>query len=51
MIFAENTEQTTATIPRGVRKIKGADKAYRIRVGSYRVVYEVYDKDMGHTTE
>ena len=31
--------------PRGVRKIKGADKAYRIRVGSYRVVYEVYDKD------
>ncbi len=31
--------------PLGVRKIKGADKAYRIRVGSYRVVYEVYDKD------
>ena len=31
--------------PRGVRKIKGADKAYRIRVGSYRVVYEVYGKE------
>lgn len=31
--------------PRGVRKIKGADKAYRIRVGSYRVVYELYEKD------
>ena len=31
--------------PRRVRKIKGADKAYRIRSGSYRVVYEVYDKD------
>ena len=31
--------------PQGVRKIKGADKAYRIRVGSYRVVYEVYDND------
>ena len=29
----------------GVRKIKGAEKAYRIRVGSYRVVYEVYDND------
>ena len=31
--------------PHGVRKIKGAEKAYRIRVGSYRVVYEVYDND------
>lgn len=31
--------------PSGVRKIKGADKAYRIRVGSYRVVYEIYDNE------
>lgn len=31
--------------PQGVRKIKGAEKAYRIRVGNYRVVYEVYDND------
>ena len=31
--------------PEGVRKIKGETRAYRIRVGSYRVVYEVYDKD------
>jgi len=31
--------------PQGVRKIKGTEKAYRIRVGSYRVVYEVYDSD------
>ncbi len=31
--------------PQGVRKIKGEEKAYRIRVGSYRVVYEVYDND------
>ena len=31
--------------PQGVRKIKGAEKAYRIRVGRYRVVYEVYDND------
>ena len=29
--------------PQGVRKIKGAEKAYRIRVGNYRVVYELYD--------
>lgn len=31
--------------PQGVRKIKGADKAYRIRIGNYRVVYEIYDND------
>jgi len=31
--------------PQGVRKIKGAENAYRIRIGSYRVVYEVYDND------
>ena len=31
--------------PHGVRKIKGAEKAYRTRVGNYRVVYEIYDKE------
>jgi len=31
--------------PRGVRKIRGAEKAYRIRVGNYQVVYDVYDSD------
>jgi len=31
--------------PQGVRKIKGTEKAYRIRVGNYRVVYDVYDGD------
>jgi mRNA interferase RelE/StbE len=31
--------------PQGVRKIRGAEKAYRIRVGNYRVVYNVYDSD------
>ncbi len=31
--------------PHGVRKIKGAEGAYRIRVGSYRVVYEIYDNE------
>jgi mRNA interferase RelE/StbE len=29
--------------PHGVRKIKDAITAYRIRVGNYRVVYDVYD--------
>lgn len=31
--------------PYGVRKIRGSEKAYRIRVGNYRVVYEVYDNE------
>jgi mRNA interferase RelE/StbE len=31
--------------PQGVRKIRGAEKAYRIRVGNCRVVYDVYDTD------
>ena len=29
--------------PHGVRKIKGTEAACRIRAGSYRVVYEVYE--------
>ncbi len=31
--------------PQGVRKIRGAERAYRIRAGDYRVVYEVYDNE------
>lgn len=31
--------------PQGVRKLEGAERAYRIRVGSYRVVYEIYDSE------
>ena len=31
--------------PHGVRKIKGAEHAYRVRQGDYRVVYEVYDDE------
>jgi mRNA interferase RelE/StbE len=31
--------------PSGVRKIKGIETAYRIRVGDYRVVYEIYDEE------
>lgn len=31
--------------PHNVRKIKGAEAAYRIRVGPYRIVYEVYDSE------
>ena len=31
--------------PHGARKIEGAERAYRIRVGDYRVLYEIYDKE------
>jgi mRNA interferase RelE/StbE len=31
--------------PHGVRKVKGAERAYRIRVGNYRVVCDVYDNE------
>jgi mRNA interferase RelE/StbE len=35
-----------ASVPRppGCKKLKGGDKQWRIRVGDYRVVYEVDDK-------
>ncbi len=29
--------------PHGVKKLEGADRTYRIRVGDYRVVYEIED--------
>jgi len=29
--------------PSGVRKLRGEDRTWRIRVGPYRVVYDVYD--------
>ena len=31
--------------PHGIRKIKGTERAYRIRAGNYRVVYEIYDNE------
>ncbi len=30
--------------PRGARKIEGEEAAYRVRVGDYRIVYEVHDR-------
>jgi mRNA interferase RelE/StbE len=29
--------------PHGCKKLKGSDDAYRIRVGDYRVIYEIDD--------
>ncbi|MEO0413544.1 MAG: type II toxin-antitoxin system RelE/ParE family toxin, partial [Verrucomicrobiota bacterium] len=30
--------------PQGCRKLVGSERTYRIRVGSYRVVYEIEDE-------
>jgi mRNA interferase RelE/StbE len=30
--------------PEGVFKIKSSDQTYRIRIGNYPIVYEIYDK-------
>jgi mRNA interferase RelE/StbE len=30
--------------PNGVKKLKGIENTYRIRVGEYRVIYEIYDE-------
>ena len=32
--------------PRGVEKLKGEDDLYRIRVGDYRVIYQIRDKSL-----
>jgi mRNA interferase RelE/StbE len=32
--------------PDGVTKLKGSDRIYRIRVGDYRVVYDIQDKEL-----
>lgn len=29
--------------PQGVRKLVGSERSYRIRVGDYRVVYEIFE--------
>ena len=32
--------------PRGSKKLQGEDDTYRIRVGDYRVIYEVHQKEI-----
>lgn len=56
----KNSIRALATNPRppGVKKLKGEDNAYRIRVGDYRIIYEIYDSkvlilivNVGHRKE
>jgi mRNA interferase RelE/StbE len=32
--------------PHGVKKLSGADNAWRIRIGDYRVIYEIHDAEL-----
>jgi mRNA interferase RelE/StbE len=32
--------------PAGCKKLKGADDLFRIRVGDYRIIYEVHDEEV-----
>jgi mRNA interferase RelE/StbE len=42
-IQAEVDELANEPRPNGVKKLKGEENSYRIRIGDYRVVYEIYD--------
>jgi len=43
-VFGRIEALATTPFPPGVRKISGEENAYRIRVGDYRVVYDVLHK-------
>ena len=32
--------------PKSCRKLEGEERAYRVRLGDYRIVYEVWDKQI-----
>ncbi|MBH8576429.1 type II toxin-antitoxin system RelE/ParE family toxin [Nostocaceae cyanobacterium CENA369] len=36
-------ELATSPRPNGVKKLKGQENTYRIRVGDYRILYEFFD--------
>lgn len=38
-------ELSTNPKPYGVRKIKGFNITFRVRFSSYRIIYDIYDKD------
>jgi mRNA interferase RelE/StbE len=32
--------------PSGIKKLKGYEKTYRVRVGDYRIIYEIKDREL-----
>ena len=45
-IMARVDELQSAPFPVGARRLSGSDELYRVRVGDYRIVYEV-DEEQG----
>ena len=39
------SELSLSAYPTGCRKLKGAQNAYRLRVGNYRILYAILAKD------
>ena len=37
---------STEPYPPGSKKLKGEERTYRVRIGDYRVLYEVYEKEI-----
>ncbi len=48
-VFARIEELRTDPLPRGAIKLSGAERLYRVRVGDYRIVYEL-DADAEQVT-
>ena len=42
-IVAAVESLSTQPLPAGVGRLQGSQRTYRIRVGSYRVIYELYE--------
>ena len=41
-ILGEVESLASNPFPPGVRKLRGSERTYRVRVGDYRVIYEVF---------
>jgi mRNA interferase RelE/StbE len=57
-IFAATDALEANPRPAGVEKMKGEENAWRVRVGDYRIIYEIHDKvllvavmNVGHRRE
>jgi len=42
-IVAAVDSLSTQPLPSGVSKLQGSQRTYRIRIGNYRVIYELYE--------
>jgi len=45
-IIEDISALSTAPRPPGCKKLKGYKNSYRIRVGNYRAIYEIKDKEL-----